>query len=200
VLPRLPTHSTDLRTLPYPFFQGSAHRTAVVITDSGQATLDAAAQAMVALGARSAVPPPHLDSRVGESNLPRGSDLIIVGAAPAPGSGELARVAGRLPLGVSDSVGTLQQAQMSSGDLVLWVGGGKDTLSPAARALADVQLRGDAVTVDAAGHVQVTSAVSSPAARIASAGLPKLLAVLAGVLLALVLGFQLVRPRREEAA
>jgi hypothetical protein len=98
-------------------------------------------------------------------------------------------------------VGTLQQAQMSSGDLVLWVGGGKDTLSPAARALADVQLRGDAVTVDAAGHIQVASAVSSsPAARIASAGLPKLLAVLAGVLLALVLGYQLVRPRREETA
>jgi hypothetical protein len=202
VLPRFPSHSTDLRTLPYPFFfQGSPHRTAVVITDSGQATLDAAAQAMLGLGARSAVPPPHLDSRVGESNLPRGSDLIIVGAAPAPGSGELARVAGRLPLGVSDSVGTLQQAQMSSGDLVLWVGGGKDTLRPAARALADVQLRGDAVTVDAAGHIQIVSAVSSsPAARIASAGLPKLLAVLAGVLLALVLGFQLVRPRREETA
>jgi hypothetical protein len=130
--------------------------------------------------------------------VPGKSDLIVVG--PAPGSGQLAAVAGRLPIAISDSVGTLQQTEMSTGDgQVLWVGGGKETLNAAARALTNVQLRGHAVTVDAAGHVQAASSVSSPGGQIASFGLPKLLAVLAGVVLALTLGLQLVRPRRKVA-
>jgi hypothetical protein len=197
-LPRLNVQSTDLRTLPYPFFQANSRRTVVAITDEAQATLDAAALTMMGLGARSATPPPHLGSRIAPSSLPGKSDLIVVG--PAPGSGQLAGVAGRLPIAVSDSVGTLQQAEMSSGDgQVLWVGGSKETLNAAARALANVQLRGHAVTVDAAGHVQSASSVTSPGGRLASFGLPKLLAVLAGAVLALTLGLQLVRPRRKVA-
>jgi hypothetical protein len=39
-----------------------------------------------------------------------------------------------------------------------------------------------------------------PAERIASLGFPKILAVLAGVILALTLGLQLVRPRRPGVA
>src|SRR5207245_3695863 len=122
---------------------------------------------------------------------------IVVGTPPA--SGELARLARTLPLPVADSVGTLQQGSTPSGaGRLLWVGGGKDTLTAAARALSD-ELRGQAVTVDGSGHIRAAP-VSAPAAttRIASFGLSKLLAVLAGILLALILGLQLVRPRSSE--
>jgi hypothetical protein len=79
---------------------------------------------------------------------------------------------------------------------VLWVGGGKDTLAPAARALA-AELRGQAVTVDGSGHIR-PAPVSTAAGglRFADSGLPKVLAVVAGIVLALTLGLQLVRPRR----
>jgi Bacterial cellulose synthase subunit len=199
-LPRLPSQNSDLRTLPYPFFESVAgHKTLVALTDGSAATLDAAGQAMVALGTRSSVSPPPLEVAVKPSVVPRGSDLVVVGAAPS--SGDLARIAGTLPLSVTDSVGTLQQTSMSAtgGNQVLWVGGRLDTLPPAARALADSQIRGHAVTVDAAGHIRPaqTPDTSSPIVRLS---VPKLLAILAGVLLTLTLALQLVRPRAVPTA
>jgi Bacterial cellulose synthase subunit len=194
-LPRPPFQSSDLRSLPYPFFENtSTHRTMVAITDGSPATLGAAGDAMLSLGTRSAVTPPHVDIVIDPRTLPGSTDAIVVGAPPA--SGDLARLARTLPLPVADSVGTLQQVTSSNGGgQVLWVGGGKDTLAPAARALAD-ELRGQAVTVDGSGHIRAAPVSAAPAgARLADFGLPKLLAVLAGVVLALILGLQLVRPR-----
>jgi pimeloyl-ACP methyl ester carboxylesterase len=154
--------------------------------------MNAAGQALLALGARSATTPPRFQSMVAPKTLPGDSDLIVVGAPPS--SGELARLSQTLPVPVADSVGTLQQVNSSNGNVrILWVGGTKDTLIPAARALAE-QLRGQAVTVDGSGHVRPVAA-ATPAARIVNAGLPKLLAILGGVLLALTLALQLVRPR-----
>jgi cellulose synthase subunit len=192
-LPRLPFQSIDLRFLPFPFFENTAsHKTAVALTDRAAATMSAAGQALLALGARSATTPPRFQSMVAPKNLPGDSDLIVVGAPPS--SGELARLSQTLPVPVADSVGTLQQVNSSNGNVrILWVGGTKDTLIPAARALAD-QLRGQAVTVDGSGHVRPVAA-ATPAARIVSAGLPKLLAIVGGVLLALTLALQLIRPR-----
>jgi Bacterial cellulose synthase subunit len=194
-LPRPPFQSSDLRSLPYPFFENSStHRTMVAITDDAPATLAAAGEAMLSLGTRSAATPPHIDVVVRPRTLPASSDAIVVGVPPA--SGDLARLASRLPLPVADSIGTLQQvSEPGGGRLVLWVGGGKDTLGAAARALAD-ELRGQAVTVDSSGHIRAAPVAATPATtRLASIGLPKLLAVLAGILLALTLGLQLVRPR-----
>ncbi|MDQ6742516.1 MAG: cellulose biosynthesis cyclic di-GMP-binding regulatory protein BcsB [Candidatus Dormibacteraeota bacterium] len=194
-LPRPPFQSSDLRSLPYPFFQNtSAHRTLVAITDASPATLGAAGDAMLSLGTRSAGSPPRIDISVQPKTLPAGSDAIVVGAPPA--SGDLAQLARSLPLPVAESAGTVQQVSApGGGGLVLWVGGGKDTLGAAARALAD-DLRGQAVTVDGSGHIRAAPVSASPAtSRLASFGLPKLLAVLAGIVLALTLGVQLVRPR-----
>jgi hypothetical protein len=194
-LPRPPFQSSDLRSLPYPFFQNtSAHRALVVVTEGSAATLRAAGDAMLSLGTRSAASPPRIDIVVQPRTLPASSDAIVVGVPPA--SGDLARLARALPLPVAESVGTLQQVSTpGGGGLVLWVGGGKDTLGAAARALAD-ELRGQAVTVDGSGHIRAAPVSGTPAsARIANFGLPKLLAVLAGIVLALTLGVQLVRPR-----
>ena len=197
-LPRPPFQSSDLRSLPYPFFQNtSSHRTLVAITDSSPATLAAAGDAMLSLGTRSAASPPRIEMAVRPSSLPGGSDAIVVGVPPA--SGDLAQLARALPLPVADTVGTLQQVSApGGGGLVLWVGGGKDTLGAAARALAD-ELRGQAVTVDGSGHVRAAPVSSSPVAtRLAGFGLPKLLTILAGAVLALTLATQLLRPRRSE--
>lgn len=197
-LPRPAFQASDLRYLPYPYFQsGSGHRMLVVITDSSPVTLGAAGDAMLSLGTRSAAVPPRIEIAIEAKSVPRGSDAIVVGAPPA--SGGLARLARSLPLPIAETVGSLQQVNAPDGSgLVLWVGGGKDTLVAAARALAE-ELRGRAVTVDGSGHVRPAPVSSSPApTQLANFGLPKLLAVLAGVLLALTLGFQLVRPRRSE--
>jgi len=194
-LPRPPFQSSDLRSLPYPFFENSStHRTMVAVTDATSATLGAAGDVMLSLGTRSAATPPRVDMVVQPRTLPASSDAIVVGVPPA--SGDLARLARTLPLPVAESIGSLQQiSDPGGGRLVLWVGGGKDTLGAAARALAD-ELRGQAVTVDGSGHIRAAPVAAAPATtRIASIGLPKLLAVLAGVLLALTLGLQLVRPR-----
>jgi hypothetical protein len=194
-LPRPPFQSSDLRSLPYPFFQKtSAQRTLVAVTDGSPATLGAAGDAMLSLGTRSAAPPPRVAIVVRPGTLPASSDAIVVGVPPA--SGDLARLARTLPLPVAESVGSLQQVSTpGGGGLVLWVGGGKDTLGAAARALAG-ELRGQAVTVDGSGHIRAAPVSAAPATtRAAGLGLPKLFAVLAGILLALILGVQLVRPR-----
>src|SRR5207244_10647337 len=73
-LPRPPFQSSDLRSLPYPFFENSStHRTMVAVTDGTQATLGAAGEAMLSLGTRSAATPPHIDIVVQPRTLPASS-------------------------------------------------------------------------------------------------------------------------------
>jgi hypothetical protein len=129
---------------------------------------------------------------VAPASLPRNSDVIVVGAPPA--AGQLASLARSLPVPVPDSIGSLEQVNASDGDLrLLWVGGSRDNLASAARALT-AQVEGPAVTVDASGHITELPA-PSPAATVVNSGLPKLLPVLAALLLAFTLGLQLLRPR-----
>lgn len=200
VLPAPASTAADLRSLPYPFFQGTGGRTtAVVATDGESTTLDGAALALLALGSRSAAPPPHLLAAIGRSVPAHDSDLIVVGA-PSSG-GELARLASSLPFKPTGSVGSVQELSGSSiaSGRVLWIGGGPDTLHAAAAAVADGQLTGQAVSVDSAGHIRLVAVNSEPPGMAGGLSLSKALVVLGAALLLLTLLIQLARPRRLPA-
>lgn len=199
-LPGLPSQMTDLRTLPYPFFSvGSGRSTAVVVTDGEPATLDAAARALLALGSRSADPPPHMAGAIGRSDPSHASDLVVIGAPP--GSGQLAQLASSLPVQPAGADGRLQEISTSGSTPVhvLWIGGGAEGLSMAAAALADSQLNGRAAAVDPNGHVTTLAGGEEVASSAVGVTLTKLLLGAGAALLLLTLLVQMARPRRVPA-
>jgi Bacterial cellulose synthase subunit len=204
----------DLRLLPFPFLEGG-RALQVVLGDAAEGTLGAAAQAMVALGSRSTQPPPAL--RVAYAGAWDGSGddhLLVVGRPPAGSAVEA--IGAHLPVvfdrggGVTvggpgssgrvrmdSSVGAVEELRTAdaSGRQVLWLAGtGPDVLAGAARALYDPRLGGSAATVDVSGRLSILGAAA------AAAGLGPSTAqvggAIAAVLIAVVVGLQLLRPRR----
>jgi Bacterial cellulose synthase subunit len=208
--------SGDLRLLPFPFLEGGGE-VEVVVSDAGLGTLGSAAQAMLALGSRSAEPPPELSVAFAPGWDASGTEqgLIVVGSAP--GDSALAAVGAQLPVvfdrpgqvtmaeggsggrvRLSSAVGALQEVTTSdpSGRQVLWLAGtGQDVLDRAAAALYDTSITGNAALVDAAGRL---APLNGSSAQSGPAGLSTAQAagVLAAVLILVVVAVQLLRPRR----
>jgi hypothetical protein len=219
-LPLNAPSTADLRMLPYPFFEGSDQAPTLVLLANGSATtLTAAAQAMVALGSRSATPPPAFKTAFARGWSPSSDDrgLIVVGAS---GLGSLATLGSALPVrfdaggqvtlksaslgaavGVATRLGAVQEAQAAGGGRqVLWLDGtGGEMLTGAAAALYDTRLSGGAAVVDAAGRLTLLGgAPPTLNGRVTGPPTAVVAALAAAVLLLGVLVLQLLWPRRAE--
>jgi hypothetical protein len=213
--------TADLRLLPYPFFEGSDQAPTLVLLANGSATtLTAAAQAMAALGSRSATPPPAFKTAFARGWSPRSDDraLIVVGAS---GLGSLATLGSGLPVrfdssgqvtlqsaslgaavGVATRLGAVQEAQAPGGGRqVLWLDGtGGEMLAGAAAALYDTRLSGGTAVVDAAGRLSLLGGAPAPLnGRVTGPPTAVVAAMVAALLLLGVLVLQLLWPRRSES-
>jgi cellulose synthase subunit len=154
-----PGSGASLDALPYPFIGGPTGRdTAVVLARLDTATLDAAAQAMLALGTRAAAAPGTLSVLVASRDRADGApaQALVIGD-PAGLSlrwrtGAFATTT-YAPLAVQSdhNAAWIADTTMVDGGVMLWLGGDPSVLPVAGAALADQGLRGAFAVVTAAG-------------------------------------------------
>lgn len=214
-LPAAPSGAAGMELLPYPVFSDPAG-VRIVLADTGDPLLTAAAHVMAALGSRSTGPPKLSATylaEVGGGAMERTSAVLVGLSAAAvdaerltralrlpvhpPWPGGLLRPAGFVP---GQPLGVLRELTLrgSPAHSVLWVDGtSTETLYLASDALYQGGLAGSAVAVDANGRVR-----SLGQDEVATPDPPQLLFIRALVVAAaatLLLGvcWQAWRPRRE---
>jgi hypothetical protein len=155
-----PGSGASLDALPYPFIGGPSDReTAVVLTGLDTATLDAAAQAMLALGTRAAVAPGTLSVLVASQDRTdrEPAQALVIGD---PGglplrwrTGPFSATTYAPPAVQSDdNAAWIADTTMLDGGVMLWLGGALRALPAAGAALADQGLRGTVAVVTASGE------------------------------------------------